>query len=71
MPSEHDVVVGPYERLSNAQRLDELTDEYWSAADDEWGDKLEAFVVRVVATHVDADGHSSTQRSTPPRGTCP
>jgi Domain of unknown function (DUF4375) len=43
-------VVRPYLGLSNAELLDQLTDEYWTAADDdEWGGRLEAFVVQTVS----------------------
>jgi hypothetical protein len=47
---EH-VVARPYQGLSNAKRLSALTHDYWAAAkEDQWGDKLESFVVRAVAT---------------------
>jgi hypothetical protein len=38
-------VVKPYADLPNADELDQLTAEYWQAADDEdWGSKLDAYL---------------------------
>jgi hypothetical protein len=53
-------VVTPYVGLSNARRLSDLTDEYWTAADeDDWGERLEAFVVRAVQRQVSRHGGAS------------
>lgn len=42
-------VVRPYVGLSNAERLEELTAQYWTVADEEnWGDKLDAFLSKAV-----------------------
>lgn len=46
-------VVKPYAGLSNARDLDQLTDQYWQAADDDdWGSKLDVYLreqVRLLA----------------------
>nr|BFE60566.1 hypothetical protein GCM10020063_050920 [Dactylosporangium thailandense] len=47
---EHSVA-RPDAGLSNAERLAELTDRYWTAAEQEetwWGDKLDAYLARAV-----------------------
>jgi hypothetical protein len=38
-------VVRPYADLPNARELDQLTDQYWQATDDDdWGSKLDAYL---------------------------
>jgi len=47
-----DVVLGPYEDLPGLEELGELTNEYWTAAEaDEWGEKLDRYLVRSVREH--------------------
>ena len=42
-----------YAGMSNADRLSTLTDDFRSAADEDWwGDKLDAFLSRAVAARV-------------------
>jgi hypothetical protein len=49
-----DVLASPYAGLPHAEALDELTDEYRVAAEqDEWGEKLESFLARSVRVEVE------------------
>jgi hypothetical protein len=42
-------VVKPYADPPNADELDQLTDQYWQAADDDdWGSKLDAYLIEQV-----------------------
>jgi hypothetical protein len=49
-------VVRPYEGLSNAETLAELTNRFGTAADQErWGDKLDAFLSTAVRVEARKD----------------
>jgi len=56
-------VVTPYAGLSNAGSFDELTDKYWQAADDDWGDKLNEYLSAQVKLLADSDQLRAPRRS--------